>query len=158
MIVLASSKKIQWFFLRLGIICIAALLNLYMGFRSYGGICFLTAVYLAIQWFWGLSSYRKIKVSSKNLVIIGLIILIAISIFIKGYEHMAIRGLLGENARQIYEQQARGDLGLLIGGRSEILVSIRAIMDSPIIGHGSWAKDYRYSETLIYFLSILQRL
>jgi O-antigen ligase len=63
--------------------------------------------------------------------------------------------MLGENARQKYEQQAGGELGLLIGGRSEILVSFRAIMDSPIIGHGSWAKDYRYVNELIYLKRVL---
>jgi hypothetical protein len=37
-------------------------------------------------------------------------------------------------------------LGVLIGGRSEILTSPRAILDSPILGHGSWAKDPKYVE------------
>lgn len=40
-----------------------------------------------------------------------------------------------------YRVQATGSYGLLLGGRSEILVSARAFMDKPLLGHGSWAKD-----------------
>ena len=34
---------------------------------------------------------------------------------------------------------------MLFGGRPETLVAIQAIRDSPIIGHGSFAADVRYS-------------
>lgn len=40
-----------------------------------------------------------------------------------------------------YRGQASGTYGALLGGRSEILVSSRAFLDSPLLGHGSWAKD-----------------
>ncbi len=40
----------------------------------------------------------------------------------------------------------------MLGGRSEILVSIKAIMDSPIIGYGSWAKSLKYALEKIYML------
>jgi hypothetical protein len=56
-------------------------------------------------------------------------------------------GLLSEEATEKNEQQAKGG-GLLLGGRPEILVSARAVMDSPLIGHGSWARDVRYVEML----------
>ena len=36
----------------------------------------------------------------------------------------------------------------MLGGRPEILVSSRAVLDSPILGHGSWAKDFKYNEML----------
>lgn len=44
------------------------------------------------------------------------------------------------------EQQSAG--GLLLGGRPEILVSSQAVLDSPILGYGSWAKNYKYVEML----------
>ena len=141
--------------MRTVIVSLASMLNLYMGYRSYSGICFLTVMYLFLQWLWSIKGTQRAKLSLKYLLLIGIVILTASFIFIKGYGYMARRSLLGEKARQIYEQQARGDLGLLIGGRSEILVSIRAIMDSPIIGHGSWAKAYSYSNTLVYLKRIL---
>lgn len=43
-----------------------------------------------------------------------------------------------------YRAQAAGDLGTLLGRRKEILASSQAIIDSPIIGHGSPAKDASY--------------
>lgn len=61
------------------------------------------------------------------------------------YSHAAGSGLLGQDAKQKYEMQTRGDLGLLMSGRWESLVSVRAIADSPIIGRGSWASDRSYA-------------
>lgn len=40
-----------------------------------------------------------------------------------------------------YRTQATGTFGILLGGRSETLVSIQAFWDKPLLGHGSWAKD-----------------
>ena len=40
-----------------------------------------------------------------------------------------------------YRTQATGSFGILLGGRSESLVSIQAFFDKPLFGHGSWAKD-----------------
>ncbi len=155
LIILACGVKVRWFFLRISIISFAIAVNLYLGFRSYAGICFLTATYVFFQRLWVLKDAKKINLSLKNLVVIGLAFFFTSFIFLKTYGYMAQQGMLGEKARQIYEQQAHGALGLLIGGRSEILVSIHAIIDSPIIGHGSWAKDYRYADTLVYLKRVL---
>ena len=155
LIIAVCGVNVRWFFLRISIISFAIAVNLYLGFRSYAGICFLTAAYVFIQWLWVLKDAKKIDLSLKNLMVIGLVFFAVSFIFLKTYGHMARQGMLGENARQKYEQQAGGELGLLIGGRSEILVSLRAIMDSPIIGHGSWAKDYRYVNELIYLKRML---
>jgi hypothetical protein len=40
-----------------------------------------------------------------------------------------------------YRTQAGGRYGLLLGGRSESLVSISAFLERPLLGYGSWAKD-----------------
>ncbi|RZL45646.1 MAG: hypothetical protein EOP74_00915 [Variovorax sp.] len=40
-----------------------------------------------------------------------------------------------------YHQQASTEVGLLLAGRSESLILIRAFLDSPLVGHGSWAVD-----------------
>jgi hypothetical protein len=66
----------------------------------------------------------------------------------KTYSLLASAGALGADAQLKYEAQSRGKLGLLIGGRPETLVSIRAAMDSPLVGHGSWAADPKYIEML----------
>jgi len=56
-------------------------------------------------------------------------------------------GLIGEEAVAKNEEQAETG-GLLLAGRPEIQVSSRAVLDSPILGHGSWAKDFKYVEML----------
>jgi len=57
-------------------------------------------------------------------------------------------GALGREAQLKNSVETRAGWGILIGGRPEILVSSRAVFDSPILGHGSWAKDPKYSEML----------
>jgi hypothetical protein len=37
-------------------------------------------------------------------------------------------------------------LGVITGGRAEFLASTQAILDSPILGHGSWARGPKYVE------------
>lgn len=54
-------------------------------------------------------------------------------------------GLISEEARQKNESEAQAG-NLLFGGRPEVFVGLRAAMDSPILGHGSWAKDMKYTE------------
>lgn len=65
------------------------------------------------------------------------------------YSYLAANGILGQQALDKYQEQERLGLGLLLGGRVESLVSTRAIADSPIIGHGSWASDVYYSTMLV---------
>jgi hypothetical protein len=55
-------------------------------------------------------------------------------------------GLLGQEAQQKNQEQSRASGGLLFGGRPEVIIGARAVLDSPIIGHGSWATDDRYVE------------
>jgi O-antigen ligase len=57
-------------------------------------------------------------------------------------------GLLGAEAQAKNEKQAQAAGGILLGGRPEILVSSRAILESPILGYGSWPKDPKYVEML----------
>lgn len=56
-------------------------------------------------------------------------------------------GLISEEDQAKNQEQKRGG-SFLLAGRPEILVSARAVMESPVIGHGSWAKDLKYIEML----------
>lgn len=56
-------------------------------------------------------------------------------------------GFISEQAQAKNEAQSNSG-NLLLGGRPEFLVGLRAALDSPIIGHGSWAKDPKYFEML----------
>ncbi len=44
-----------------------------------------------------------------------------------------------------FSNHADSKWGFILGGRSEILVSLEAFFDSPILGHGSWAKNSYYT-------------
>ena len=44
-----------------------------------------------------------------------------------------------------YKAQASSDLGVLLGGRSDFLISLDAIKDRFFIGHGSWAENFNYA-------------
>lgn len=63
------------------------------------------------------------------------------SLFSLIFAHAAQFGFLSPEAVHKYTVQATSELGILFGGRSEILVSLRAFLDAPLLGHGSWAVD-----------------
>jgi hypothetical protein len=56
-------------------------------------------------------------------------------------------GYLDEDSQAKNEAQSRSG-NLLLGGRPEFAIGLRAALDAPIIGHGSWAKDPKYYEML----------
>jgi len=51
----------------------------------------------------------------------------------------------GIDLRAKHELQSQAKGGILVGGRSEFLIAMRAIYDSPLLGHGSWAKNAKYA-------------
>ena len=54
-------------------------------------------------------------------------------------------GLVAQKAQEKNQAQAQAG-NLIVGGRPEFFVGLKAAMDSPIIGHGSWAKNMKYLE------------
>ncbi len=128
-------------------------LNLLLGFRNLGGVSLLASAYLLLNMLAG----RRQSVARPSLVRAaagGLFCVIAALGILQGYDWAASQGLLGTSAQAKYFEQS-GSLGALIGGRPEILVTSQAILDSPILGHGSWAKDFRYAELLTTRLASL---
>jgi len=60
---------------------------------------------------------------------------------------MALNGYLGFDEMVKFKDQS-GPLGVLIGGRQELLTSFYAIKESPILGYGSWARSPFYEGLL----------
>jgi O-antigen ligase len=58
----------------------------------------------------------------------------------------AQKGFFDESTREKFETQSHGDLGVLVGGRPETLVAIQAIIDRPILGHGSFPYEPKYMQ------------
>jgi len=130
------------------ILMLLTCLNLYMGFRSLSGVCFLTFVYLIMQKIYGRNLSKNVSFKKRSVLIIVIAMAFAAFGILKTYEYAAGSGFLGIKAQQEYEGQSEGKYGLLLGGRSEFLVSGRAILASPIIGYGSWPKDCYYASLL----------
>lgn len=123
-------------------------LSFYLNARSLGGFVILTALFAwgrTTRWGRRLAARRP---SFGRLVLVGCCGLVLAAAVLKSYELAVTRGWLGESALQKYEMQASGKLGLIIGGRVEVIPAMFAVMHSPLIGHGSWAKDPRYRDYL----------
>lgn len=89
-------------------------------------------------------SRRRIGSLGRNFIFFVLVGICA-AIGIKSlYSYAASTGLLGEKAQYKYYMQTHGDssfLGILIGGRTEFFIAIRAMIDNPIVGIGPAAED-----------------
>ena len=116
-----------------------AMINLFMGARGAALMSLLAGIYVFSLRRAGTSRLR----GSKLVFTLG-VVLLSGWIFMSFYSYLAQTGELGATAQSQYETQGGGEGGVLLGGRSEILSSGMAIFDSPIIGHGSWARDPKY--------------
>ena len=118
--------------------------NFFLGERARGGFCLAAALYLlvarSLQKKYAGSS--KLKFRTVALMAASLIAVVLGVTWVYGYA--AGTGILGKDARTKYEIQSSGKYGVLLGGREELLGAIPAIYDSPILGHGSWARDPKY--------------
>lgn len=113
-------------------------LHFYLGFRSMGGICLLVPLYFFVDKLrlFKNENYRKNFISYNFLKLI-LIFLIVYLVF-KIYAFLVLNISIFQNQLSIYLEQS-GPLGVIVGGRQEIISSIYAIYKSPLIGYGSWA-------------------
>jgi len=121
-------------------------LNLMLGYRSLGGVSLLGAGYLSLS---AIVGHRQRAANhSTTRAVLGLVFLAIAGLAVLGlYSAAASQGLLGPEAQAKYITQA-GAFGAILGGRPESLVSTQAILDSPVLGHGSWAKDPKYAKLL----------
>ena len=132
------------------LILLVGLYSMAVGSRSYAGVTILVALYvLAHQ----IAGRRGGPTGSAPLARSAMFLVMAVmaaAVMLELYEYMAVQGYLTERARQVYDWQSTGgSFSILLGGRAEIVASIRAVMDSPIIGHGSWAKDPEYASYIL---------
>ena len=139
----APVRRIAWLYIAFG----AG--SFFFNARSFAGISIATGILLLVY-----SRKYGIKLRGQILAIGLLASILGSVVLINIYSLGASTGLFGVEAQSKYEMQnayGGGALAVLLGGRSEGLISTRAIADSPILGHGSWAKDYKY---LIEYIGI----
>lgn len=128
-----------------GVMMAAAGLNFYHDYRSLAGECFVAAAYLLLAWLTQRRSREVRQVSAGQALVACVVLALSAGGLLRIYAYCAGNGLLGYAAWQKYEIQSSGRYGVLIGGRGGILTSLEAAEDSPIVGYGSWAKDWRYA-------------
>ncbi len=119
--------------------------SLYYDSRSMAVLSFLAgAVYISVQAGMG---ERFFKSFAGRWGVVRLLPLIIVAAFLLNLGGTALfttdffLSRISPAAAQKYETQARGSFGLLLGGRSELLISYQAFFDKPLLGHGSWPKD-----------------
>lgn len=64
-----------------------------------------------------------------------------------GYGALVQDGQFGSEARARYLAQTRNGSALVVAARAESRVSLHAIADAPLLGHGSWAEGGGYLDT-----------
>lgn len=124
-----------------------ALLCFAEGSRSAGAVSLLVAslILFGRRFLTTGAIFRRKRRRGRLVVLAAAAVLLVFSIS-EGYRHAVLEGWLGDTERQRYITQSQSKVGIL-GGRSEFASAMFAIADSPILGHGSWAKDekgYRY--------------
>jgi hypothetical protein len=125
-----------------------AALNLNFGFRSQLVVHLVSAVLLVPLFDKALVNRGGVgggRGSSRVLVLLALAAGAAYAAN-ASIKYAAESGFFDESLRWKFESQAKGDYGVLVGGRPETLVALQAIRDSPIIGHGSYPVDRKYLE------------
>jgi len=116
-------------------------LNVVYGFRALGGVSLVASAFLVTATWW--AGRERGARSVQRMIVLAALVAATTCAILVGYSAAASQGLLGKEAQAKYLSQL-GAFGLLLGGRTEILGSSQAIVDSPLLGHGSWAKDSRY--------------
>lgn len=108
--------------------------------RSDAAIATMAIILMLI----GRKSRKSMASIGQHMVALLLITMIIAFLGNAAYKYCALNGMLGEHARNKYLGQTKqGDsiLRLLMSGRSEFFVGMRAAIDQPIVGFGVSAVD-----------------
>lgn len=117
-----------------------------LGSRSMGGIAFLTAIYLLLQYLATIKNQPPRVPTILQQIAFAIALGIGTQVLLGLYGYAAEGGMLGRYAQAKYFMQTARGRNVITGGRDEFIVSTRAVAASPIIGYGSWAKSIRYAK------------
>ena len=126
------------------LIAMMGVINIASGSRNTGGVCLAAGLYLLVADFLRKKAKAGSKLKAGTVLALSLFIIVGSIGILQAYQYAARSGYLGEDAQKKYQMEASGKYGVLLGGRTELLASLPAVYDSPILGHGSWAKNRIY--------------
>jgi len=93
----------------------------------------------------------QVMAKNKNISLISLFLILMLSLFALDGVMSAVFSsdwllsqLSADDAAK-YKSQANSELGMILAGRSELLISLTAFYDAPLFGHGSWAESSKYT-------------
>ncbi len=96
-----------------------------------------------------LNFYRRMQVSSSGTFQLFIMMLLAVfaldRVMVNLFTFGPFLDLLPALDAMKYSMQAESKWGVILGGRTELLVSFEAFSDSPILGHGSWPENSYYT-------------
>jgi hypothetical protein len=130
-------------FLTLVVLISFSVLSLFNGSRSSGAVTLLAALlFLFRKYLFKANSSPGLRdgLNKGRFLKSTIFIIIAVISISEGYSYLVLDGWFGRTERNRYISQSMTKVGIL-GGRSEFAAAMFAIADSPILGHGSWAKD-----------------
>ncbi len=126
------------------LMAVVGVVHIFMDARNAGAVCLAAGFYLSVNRYMRRRNTLDGQLKKSRIIAMtGVLALGAVGIF-WSYQFAARSGLMGEDAREKFTEQSSGRFGVLLGGREELLATIPAIIDSPILGHGSWAKNPVY--------------
>lgn len=118
-------------------------LNLALGSRSAGAIAILVSLVLwYFTGFIGQGKTKTFRLKFSAMIFAGFVGFVSCVGLYFAYSVTASSGMLGEKARVKYDRQSQSPMGLLLGGRPEVVGGVIAVWDKPFLGHGSFALDY----------------
>lgn len=128
----------------IGLLITFGIISILLAGRSLGAIFILSG---SITWYLS-SGFHNIQRGKTNALLLVLLLSATTGFIYKGYSFVAEQGYLGEVSQWKYNYQSSSDYGFLVSGRIEVLAALKAISDAPILGHGSWARDWKYVDFL----------
>jgi hypothetical protein len=145
---LVFNKKMLW----VSVLLVLAIINLFLDYRSLAGCCFGAAVLTVFAG--ATEGHARIRNAAGNVPLTGTkkflraTAAVAIMIFFVYFYQNYISGATGLGIDVGQRDWDPNDPAMenVLYGRIEFFIGLNAAMDSPIIGHGSWAKDYRYAD------------
>lgn len=127
---------------------IVGAINFAFGYRSLGLICLLTTLIVYLS-----RSYERTHVDTfihvRRLILPFGLLFIGANISLQVYEYLVLNGYFGDIELEKFLAQSAGDFGLLVGARLDTLGGFLAVLESPFIGYGSWARDSTYVQLLV---------